>query len=179
MRFEVLPGLPAYGPMALSFTRHGAREYREGLVVRFHPSSSEPWVGNFIGGETACNFVLDHPNGTDVIVVAQGEAYIVNPENRTIRQTIAGDVEEIFPLPSLRSIVFRCMVDFTAVTADDTGWRSPRISWDGLRNIEVGGTELVGEAYTPIEDTWVPFTLDLLTGRCPDGIYEKRSPEPS
>jgi len=173
MRFEILPGLPPYGPMAVSFTMHGAHEHREGLVVRFHPSESEPWVGNFLGGMTACNFVLDHPNETDVIVVAQGEACVVDPENRAIRDRIAVDVEEVIPLASLGSVIFRGLTDFTAIKADNSGWRSPRISWDGLRNIEVHGTELQGEAYTPIEDAWLPFTLDLLTGNCLDGVYKK------
>ena len=66
--------------MAISFTKNGAREHREGLVVRFYPAASEPWVGNFIGGETACNIVVDHPNEAYVIVVAQGEACIVDPD---------------------------------------------------------------------------------------------------
>jgi hypothetical protein len=173
MRFEILPGLPPYGPMALSFTIHGAREHREGLVVRFYPPVSEPWIGNFLGGMTACNAVLDHPNGMDVIVVAQGEACVVDPESRVIRDRIASTIEEVIPLPSLESIIFRGFTNFTAVKADNSGWRSPRISWDGLRNIEVHGAELLGEAYTPVADEWVPFKLDLLTGHCSDGIYEK------
>lgn len=65
------------------------------------------------------------------------------------------------------------MVGFTAIKADGSGWHSPRISWDGLRIIEIRGTELLGEAYTPSANEWVPFKLDLLTGHCPDGIYEK------
>jgi hypothetical protein len=173
MRFEILPGLPPYGPMAISFSIHGAREHREGLVVRFYPKESEPWVGNFLGGMTACTMVLDHPNETDVIVVAQGEACVVDPENRAVRDRIAWDIEEVIPLSSLGSVIFRGLTSFTAIKADNSGWRSPRISWDGLRNIEVRENELLGEAYTPIGDIWVPFKLDLLTGYCPDGTYEK------
>ena len=173
MRFEILPGLPPYGPMAISFTENGAREHREGLVVRFYPRESEPWIGNFLGGMAACNIVLDHPNETDVIVVAQGQACVVDLESRAVRDRIAVAIEEVIPLPSLGSVVFRGLTDFTAIKADNSGWRSPRISWDGLRNIEVCETELLGEAYTPIEDGWVPFKLDLLTGNCSDGIYEK------
>jgi hypothetical protein len=104
MRFEILPGLPPYGPMAVSFTIHGAREHREGLVVRFNPKGSEPWVGNFIGGLTACTVVLDHPNESDVIVVARGEACVVDPDHRAIRDRIAGNVEQVIPLPWLNSI---------------------------------------------------------------------------
>jgi hypothetical protein len=173
MRFEVLPGLPPYGPMAISFTIHGAREHREGLVVRFHPRRSQPWVGNFLGGDTPYTVVLDHPNETDVIVVAQGETWIVYPDNPAVRNRIAWDTAEVIPLPSLGSVIFQGLTDFTAIKADNSGWRSPRISWDGFRNIEVREAELLGEAYTPIGDVWVPFKLDLLTGHCPDGIYEK------
>jgi hypothetical protein len=76
--------------MAISFTQNGAREHREGLVVRFYPAASEPWVGNFIGRETACNVVVDHPNEAYVIVVAQGEACIVDPERRAILDHVRG-----------------------------------------------------------------------------------------
>ena len=156
-----------------SFTKNGAREHREGLVVRFYPREAEPWVGNFIGGMTACTIVLDHPNGADVIVVARGEACTIDPERRAIRDRIAGDIGEAIPLPSLGSVVFQGLTDFTAVRADNSVWRSPRISWDGFRNIKVHETQLSGEAYTPVCDAWVPFKLDLLTGHCRDGIYEK------
>ncbi|MEH2622177.1 hypothetical protein V1292_000232 [Bradyrhizobium sp. AZCC 1719] len=173
MPFEVLPGLPPYGPMAIVFTRNGAREHREGLVVRFYPRASEPWVGNFIGGETACNVVLDHPDENYVIVVAQGEVCFVDPENRAIIDRMAGDIEQVISIPSLGSVVFQCSTDFFAIKSGNAGWQSPRISWDGFRNIEVRGTELLGEAYSPVSDAWMPFRLDLLTGHCADGIYEK------
>jgi len=171
MRFEILPGLPAYGPRAINFSTHGEREHREGLVVRFYPDRSEPWTGNFIGGETVCTRVLEHPNRSDVLVIAQGEASIVDPESRTVRDRM-GDIQEVIELPSLRSIVLRDFIRFTALKADNKGWRSPRISWDGFRNVRVHGRNLLGEAYTPVEDSWVPFKLDLMTGHCPDGIYE-------
>jgi hypothetical protein len=173
MRFEVLPGLPPYGPMAVSFSKNGVREHREGLVVRFYPTSAEPWVGNFIGGMTACNIVLDHPNQTCVIVVAQGEACIVDPERRAILDRMSADIKQVISLPSLGSVVFQHLTDFSAMKADNSSWRSTRISWDGFRSVTVRETELLGEAYTPISDAWVPFKLDLLTGRCTDGIYDR------
>jgi len=159
--------------MAISFTWNGAREHLEGLVVRFYPDASEPWTGNFLGGGTKCNTVLYHPNGVHVIVVAQGEACIVDPERRAVIDRMAGDIDQVFSIPSLESVVFQRAADFIAIKADRFGWQSPRISWDGFRNIEVRETELQGEAYTPGGDLWVPFKLDLLTGHCADGIYGK------
>jgi hypothetical protein len=159
--------------MAISFTKNGAREHREGLVVRFYPTASEPWVGNFVGGGTACNVVVDHPNETYVIVVAQGEVCIVDPERRAVLDRLTWDTVQVISVPSLKSLIFQRLTDFIAVGPDDSGWLSPRISWDGFRNIEVHETDLLGEAYSPVSDAWVPFRLDLLTGHCTDGIYEK------
>jgi len=173
MRFEILPSLPPYGPMAVSFTENGAREHREGLVVRFYPDQSDPWIGNFLGGTAECTVVLDHPNGCDVLIVAKGDACIIDPEHRSVRDRIAGDVTAVIPLPLLTSVVFQGVTDFTAIRADNSGWRSSRISWDGFRNIEVCKTESLGEAYTPIGDGWVPFCLNVLTGHCTDGIYQQ------
>jgi hypothetical protein len=41
-----------------------------------------------------------------------------------------------------------------------------------MKNIRVEGNQLTGEAYSPLDDRWQQFTLDLLTGTCKDSIYE-------
>src|SRR5215472_3457534 len=115
LRFEVLPGLPPYGPPAISFTKNGPREHREGLVVRFYPKQGDAWVGNFIGGVTTCNNALDHPNKSDVIVVAQGDACIVDPDNRTIRTRVAGDIKAVFSVSALELVLLQDLVDFHAI----------------------------------------------------------------
>lgn len=171
MRFEILPGLPASGPPALYFTERG--RFSEGLVVRFYPKRSEPWVGNFLCGFTKYNAVLDHPNGTDVVVIAGGDANVLDPENRQIRQYIAGHVDQTISVPSLGMVVFPNMTDFVAIDANNARWRSERISWDGFRNLEIIGNDLLGEAYSPLGDIWAPFKLDLLTGGCADSVYQR------
>jgi hypothetical protein len=171
MRFEILPGLPTSGPSALYFTERG--KFSEGLVIRFYPRESESWVGNFIGAAlTKYRVALDHPNGSDVIVVADGEACTVDPHARTVRY-IAGNVENVIRVSSLGLVVVQDAVDFIFIKSDNTDWRSKRISWDGFRNIKIFGNDLLGEAYTPVENAWVPFTLDLLTGSCPDAVYQR------
>lgn len=169
----MLPGLPPYGTPAISFTKNGPREHREGLVVRFYPKGAEPWVGNFVGGTTACTIALDHPNRTDVIVVAGGDACIVDPDNQTVRAHVPGDVKNVFPIPALELVLFQGMVDFHAIKSDNSEWCSNRISWDGFRKVEVCGTELLGEAFSPVSNAWVPFSLDLLTGHCANSLYEE------
>jgi hypothetical protein len=172
MRFEILSGLPPYGPPAVSFSENGPREWREGLVVRFHPLTSESWIGNFLGGLTKYSSVLDHPNGSDVIVVAMGEIFVIDLETRNLRDRFGGQIEEIFVLEEQKSVVFRSIVDFCAIAADNTKWHSPRVSWDGFRNVKRIGMELYGEAWTPIQDTWMPFKLDLSNGQCLNALYQ-------
>jgi hypothetical protein len=45
LRFEILPGLPPYGPLPVQFSATGCGTHREGFVVQFD-GSSVPWVGN-------------------------------------------------------------------------------------------------------------------------------------
>jgi hypothetical protein len=172
-RFEILPGLPAYGPPAISFTHLGPREHREGLVVRFFSAHGDSWVGNFVGGAKgpSCNRVIAHPNKRDVIVIAQGEGCIVDPDIRKVRKKFEY-VWDIFSAPALDLVVLQRLVDFQAIKADDSGWCSNRISWDGFRNVKIRGTELLGEALS-VSDAWTPFSLDLLSGHCANGIHEK------
>src|SRR5262249_4803955 len=82
-RFEILAGLPPYGAPALAFPSSGAGRHREGLVVRFNPGNVESWVGNFQRGATTYNAVLAHPDGRQVVVIAGGEGYVIDPESRS------------------------------------------------------------------------------------------------
>ena len=97
MRFEILPGLPAYGPPAISFPKSDVPTFREGLVVRFQPEQSEPWVGNFLGGSTDYDRVLAHPNGREAIVVSRGHGCIVDAETKSVTVWL-GDLTRLEPL---------------------------------------------------------------------------------
>lgn len=166
--------MPPYGPPAISFTHLGPRDHREGLVVRFFPAHGDSWVGNFVGaaGGPACDRVIAHPNKRDVIIVAKGEGCIIDPGTRKIRKQFAERVWDVLSVPALDLVVLQGLADFQATKTDDSGWRSNRISWDGFRNVKVHGTEVQGEALSP-PDAWTPFCLNLLTGHCANGPYEK------
>lgn len=177
-RYEILPGLPAYGPMPLPFSAGGWTGawggHREGFVVRFDPEASESWVGNFQPGSGGWEGVLEHPNGQHLIVVARGQGYVVDPKAHQLVSTFSGDIQHVVPLPELGAIVLSDGLGFEAIKKDGLWWQSPRISWDEIRNIKVEGTILRGEASMPTADgnEWAPFTVDLMTGQCEDGVYK-------
>jgi hypothetical protein len=187
LRYEVLPGLPAHGAMAIAFRagewRGAWSGHSEGLVVRFDPYKGESWVGNFQPGfrrsgsgsdSGGWEGVLEHPNGQHLIIIARGQGYVVDPETRRLVLTFSGNLQHVIPLPEFDAILFCDGLGFEAIKARGLWWRSPRISWDEIRNINVDGGVLRGEASTPTADgnRWAPFTLDLMTGRCEDGVYE-------
>lgn len=182
-RYEVLPGFPMQGPMPVPFSASewGAAwsGHSEGLVVRFLPDTPDQWIGNFQPGSGGWEGVLEHPNGAHVIVVARGQGYVVDPETCKIAVTFPRPIQHVVPLPKLDAILFSDGLGFEALKKDGIWWRSPRISWDEMRNLKIEGTTLHGEASAPTHDghAWTPFTLDLMSGQCKDGVHDEQMRE--
>jgi hypothetical protein len=172
-KFEVLDGLPPYGPAPLPFPESGYGAFREGLVVRFHQAAGGIWTGNFqrpSSGGYDC--VIGHPDHQQVIVIAGGQGYFVDPELRRQTHKFGGAVSFAQHVPDLNVVLIGDATSFAAFSADGLGWNSERISWGGVRNIVVGNVTLCGEAWSPVSENWHPFELDLLTGRSNGAIYE-------
>ena len=172
LNWEVLDGLPAYGPPADAFSATGLGKHREGLVVRIHASSGA-WVGNFQRGLSSCDHVLDHPDGRHLLVIAGGTAYVVDPETRELARHFGCQIEYVFLLPGVPILLLGNGLWFEAIGGEGLRWRSRRISWDGLRSVVLDGNLLCGEAYAPEGPlgTWYPFQLDVLTGTVTGGSY--------
>jgi hypothetical protein len=176
LRYEVLPGLPTEGSTAVPFGSGWAGAWSghsEGLIVRFHPNSNAHWVGNFQPGSGGWEGVLDHPDGTHVIALARGQGYVIEPAIRELVCIVPSSIQYAVDLPHLHAIVFSDGLGFEAIRSDGVWWTSPRISWDEVRVLKIEGTILRGEASSPVANSWVPFTLDLLTGQCDDGVYAR------
>ena len=169
--FEILPGLPPYGPLPEQFSSTGMGMHSEGFVVRFFPPTGEDWVGNFQPGLTNCSTVIKHPNGHWLVVISGGKAYVVDPGIRNSIREFGGKIQDVLPIPELPAIVFGNGCCFKAVGQTGELWTSRRISWDGMRSLQVEHTTLQGEAYNPRTDRWFPFSLDLVSGQAEGGSY--------
>jgi hypothetical protein len=170
-KFKPLAGLPGYGELPEQFSATGMGEHSEGYVVQFFPSDNQnPWIGNFQRGLTRLDAALDHPDGSAVIVIAGGECYVVDADNRTLRENFGGMFETVIPVPDKNVLIFGSSVDFEAVGASGRIWRSRRISWDGIRSLRLSGETLMGEAWD-LNDKWVPFSLDINSGHHEGGTY--------
>ncbi len=98
-RFRVLPGLPATGDWPEQFSATGRGTHREGFVVEFLPEKRPPWIGNFQPGLTPYHVVLPLPNGTSLIVIAGGQAYVIDPDERRLLTTVGGQIDAALAAP--------------------------------------------------------------------------------
>lgn len=170
---EILPGLPATGPYPEQFSPDGRGTHREGFVVRFTPASGAPsWVGNFQPGFSTFSAVADHPDGRSTIVFARGVGYVVDPETRRLRELLPSMYAGSWWLADLALLLLDQQgIAFEAIGPEGRRWVSRRLSWDGFRNLTFVGARLQGESWSPIDEAWAPFELDLLSGEASGGTY--------
>jgi hypothetical protein len=172
IEFEVLAGMPVYGPYPEQFTSTSWGTHSEGFVVRIVPSGLEPWVGNFQRGLSSFDGVHPHPNERDLIVVAGGQAYVVESTSRHLVETFGADLSWSRAFPEHQLVLFHNGIWFTAYGPSGKLWKSRRVSWDGIRVQSVEFPSLSGDAWSPLEDRWVVFTLDMERGGVSGGSYD-------
>lgn len=96
MTFRILPGLPGEGAAPKQFTYGHKRTHSEGLVVEFSPPAAPSWVGNFQPAIGSHFGTATHPNAHDVIVVAGGECYVVDPVTSELKATFGGAIQGLW-----------------------------------------------------------------------------------
>lgn len=174
--FKLLKGLPPYGPMATAIPSEWGRLGREGVVVEFHPGGNS-WIANFqpgLGGVTA---VYPHPNGHDAVVVAKGTLWVVNPGKRSAEKLLPA-VFKALEVQSPDGWVFSRQ-DIALARLGPYGliWHTRRLSWDGFDRLKIEGDEVTGFAWSPIDNKWEGFRVNLHTGKSLGGSYSKTDPE--
>lgn len=172
IRFEKLPGLPGTGPLPEQFSATGRGTHSEGLVVRFEPRDGAHWVGNFQRALSSYDAVLRHPDGEHVIVIAGGQGYAIDADNRRTIGLFGAAIVRAYDVESLGLVVVDHQgVAFEGIGREGRSWHTRRLSWDGFRNVEIGGTRLAGEAWNPMDELWHGFVVNLATGASSGGSY--------
>lgn len=166
----ILPGLPAYGPLATPFPADWGPSGREGTVVEFKDDDF-CWVGNFRLGLGGIELADVHPNKCEGVVVAGGDLWVVDPVHRTasfVLPAIEAAIEVHAPEEWLFS---RQGLAIARFGPNGLLWHSKRLSWDGFDQLALNGDELAGLAYDPMVDAWSPFRVDIQTGRSTGGSF--------
>jgi len=169
--FRELPGLPPYGPPAQNFSDTGFGKHSEGYVVEFFPGEDRCWVGNFHRGLSKCDRVLQHFDNRHLIVVSGGSAYVVDPSAEAVVETFGADIDYCEAAAGSEVLIFGNGLWFEFVFSNGLRTHTKRISWDGMRSVILDGLTLRGDAYDPIQDTWIAFEVDVLEGTVTGGSY--------
>ena len=173
---RLLQGLPPYGPLATAFPAEWGRVGREGTVVEFKMEAGT-WVGNFRPGPGGIDFAELHPNKRDAVIVAAGDLWVVNPVRRSA-ECLLPAIDAALDVRDPDGWVFsRQGLALARLGSEGLVWHTRRLSWDGFDQLSIVHGEVTGLAWSPMDDHWHPFRVDLSTGRSMGGSFSDEDTE--
>lgn len=162
--------------MATAFPSEWGRLGREGIVVQLD-SGGNSWIANFRPGLGGLTAFYPHPNGHDAVVIALGDLWVVNPEQRSAERLLpAVDMAQEGQEPN-GWIFSRQGLALARLGPDGLIWHTRRLSWDGFDRLRIEGDEVTGLAWSALDDEWCEFRVDIHTGRSFGGTYSELDPE--
>ena len=141
--------------------------------MRFLTGTDAEWVGNFQRGFCSYDCAVAHPDGENVLIIAGGNAYVINPRVQSVTQSFGGQIESC--TPAAQGLLLANGLWVELINSQGHAWRSRRLAWDGLRILGVRGEEAFGEA-AHFDDSWHAFKIRLSDGQASGGAYD--GPEP-
>ena len=115
--------------------------------------------------------MLPYVDGTSLIVIAGGQAYVVDPEERCLFALFGGELDAALFVPDWNLFVMGNGVWLEAWDSNGMRWRTRRISWDGIWDIRIENGKVRGQSWSPIDDCEYSFSVDLNTGAADGGSY--------
>ena len=162
--FEILDGLPTTGPMYIPISRNNNQYCSQGYTVKFFKDDESEWVANFEPGFTDFNGVFSFDDNCDILVIAGGTCYYMNPNEYKPISIFGGQYERLFKSSDGRLII----VDLIVITVFEPSgiyWHSSRISLDGFRDLELCDNVVSGLSFSPEcgGGSWERFSYDIDT----------------
>jgi hypothetical protein len=172
-RYDILQSLPTYGPMYIPVTDNDEGFYSEGFVVRFYKSDGTDWVANFRPGWTDLEEIHEFANDERLLVVARGTCYMMNPDQTKPLSVFGVGYEKVFKTHDQR-LILQDQTDLTIIETNGEHWATERISFDGLKDLQLESNLVTGLSYNPMNEVeeWVKFTFDIDTKILTGGSYK-------
>lgn len=172
--YKILESLPSNGPIYISVTENNENYVSEGFPVRFFRNNGTNWVANFKPGWTNLNQVYEIENQTNLIVIAGGTFYLINPENEKPLDVFGVGFERAFK-SDRNQIILQNQTDLTVIEKNGEYWTTERISYDGIKELKIKENIVSGLTYVPTsdDDLWLEFTLNLENRKVSGGSFEK------
>ncbi len=172
VRYEILTHLPPYGPAYVPIPANSNAEYSEGFAVRFYKEDGSDWVANFMTGITNLKGVYERPDQSNLLIIANGLCYLMNPDKTTPLDIFGYGYDKILTVSDNR-LILQNETSLTIVETNGTHWETERISWDGfselgwraVKDSELNNNVVKGLSYNPMNDAneWVPFEYNIDT----------------
>ncbi|MEM1394580.1 MAG: hypothetical protein AAGG00_15065 [Cyanobacteria bacterium P01_H01_bin.150] len=173
--FRILSVLPANSnPKKFIATDFQIQE--EELFVEIIPDSGIKWIASFQPGCSEFSAIYPHPNRIDLIVISNGQGYVINPENQELLEKFGGNItstiEEIdkylkqdLPTKRIESPVILFVNNSSLMFYDYQGfiWENTDISWNNIRKIKIYGRSVILGEFFSNEESWMPFWLNMRT----------------
>jgi hypothetical protein len=166
-KFEILKGLPAYGEMYISIPENGYSEFSEGLAIKFIKNDNTEWIGNFETGSSSLKFATELKNSEDILIIACGICYIMNPEETKPKVEFGHDYKKVFEYKNKFILIGEYSI--TIIENVDEIKHFDDLCYDGITNIKLENENLIGvfNNYNPSGDGYdkSDFALNLETGK--------------
>lgn len=171
-RYEILDGLPPYGPMYIPISENEEQFYSEGVVVRFYKVDGTNWVANFKTGWTDLKEVIKLNSTKNLLVIACGTCYIMNPEETKPIKVFGVGFSNLIQTES-NEIILQDQTDLTIVEPNGEYWNTEQISWNGLKEVIYKNRTVSGLSFIPRydKDEWVEFSYNLDTKTLTGGSF--------
>ena len=131
------------------------------------------WVGNFRPGLGGLTLAEVHPNKVEPLVLASGDLWVVDPTSHTAKVLLPA-VSSCLPVRDPDGWIFNRQGPALArLGAQGLIWHTRRLSWGGFDQLQVSGAELKGLAWSPPDNRWHQFSVELRTGRSNGGSFPK------
>jgi hypothetical protein len=142
-----------------------------GLIVRVTTTQGSTWVGSFAleyEAPEAVSTLVSWADATILLVVAAGRGYMAEIDEPGSYATV-----QTFPILHCLhlgdDVLLASYTSLALVSPHGVQWETPRVSWDGLRNLKAAGGAVSGQAWDAPSNAWVPLTVDLATGAVTGG----------
>ena len=160
-RYEILKSLPATGPMYIPVSDGNKfySDYTEGFVIRFFKEDGSDWVANIRCSATKTYDVFELAQSKNLIVIAGGYCYIIDPENTKPIAVFGTLYKSVIKSPENQYILYG-NYELTIIEPNGEYWHEKSIALLEIKNLSIQDDVLNG-LYHNYE--WEPFSCNLIT----------------
>jgi hypothetical protein len=113
----------------------------------------------------------EHQIVIDAVVVASGDLWVVNPVQRSAQRLLPASETALQVRDPDGWISIDKASPLPASGRAGIVWHTRRLSWDGFDQLNIVHGQVTGVSWSPLDDEWRPFRVDLSTGQSTGSDY--------